>query len=68
MLDRLLIGGDVLSNVRLVERDYTGLGSARRVREFYYHPDDIKKLAVGKGIFMSKDSYFHSYININKPF
>ncbi len=46
----------------------TGLGSARRVREFYYHPDDIKKLAVGKGIFMSKDSYFHSYININKPF
>ena len=46
----------------------TGLGSARRVREFYYHPDDIKALPVGKGIFMSKDNNFHSMININKPF
>lgn len=46
----------------------TGLGSARRVREFYYHPDDIKALSVGKGIFMSKDNNFHSIININKPF
>lgn len=46
----------------------TGLGSARRVREFHYHPDDIKMLQVGKGIFMSKDSNFHSYITINKPF
>ncbi|MDO5577280.1 MAG: TraM recognition domain-containing protein, partial [Fibrobacter sp.] len=50
------------------ETSETGLGSARRVREFYYHPDDIKTLQVGKGIFMSKDSFFHSYININKPF
>ena len=46
----------------------TGLGSARRVREFYYHPDDIKSLQVGNGIFMSKDSNFHSKISINKPF
>ncbi len=46
----------------------TGLGSARRVREFYYHPDEIKSLTVGKGIFMSKDNNFHSMININKPF
>lgn len=46
----------------------TGLGSARRVREFYYHPDDIKALSVGKGIFMSKDNNFHSMITINKPF
>ncbi len=50
------------------ETSDTGLGSARRVREFYYHPDDIKKLATGKGIFMSKDYYFHSYIDICKPF
>ena len=46
----------------------TGLGSARRVREFNYHPDDIKSLPVGKGIFMSKDMNFHSRITINKPF
>lgn len=46
----------------------TGLGSARRVREYYYHPDDIKVLQTGQGIFMSKDSNFHSKININKPF
>lgn len=46
----------------------TGLGSARRVREYYYHPDDIKSLQVGKGIFMSKDNDFHSFISINKPF
>lgn len=46
----------------------TGLGSARRVREFHYHPDDIKALQTGKGIFMSKDMDFHSKISINKPF
>lgn len=46
----------------------TGLGSARRVREYYYHPDDIKVLQTGQGIFMSKDSNFHSKISINKPF
>lgn len=50
------------------EASDTGLGSARRVREFYYHPDDIKSLQVGKGIFMSKDKFFHSYIKVNKPF
>ena len=46
----------------------TGFGSARRVREFLYHPDDIKTLPIGKGIYMSKDSNFHSMIFINKPF
>jgi len=50
------------------ETSDTGLGSARRVREFYYHPDDIKALQTGKGIFMSKDMNFHSKISINKPF
>lgn len=51
-----------------LETSETGLGSARRVREFYYHPDDIKELQTGKGIFMSKDCFYHSYIKINKPF
>lgn len=46
----------------------TGLGSARNVREFLYHPDDIKKLQTGNGIFLSRDEYFHSKIKVNKPF
>ena len=46
----------------------TGFGSAKRVREFIYHPDDIKNLKTGQGIFMSKDIDFHSKIMIKKPF
>lgn len=46
----------------------TGLGSARRVREFIYHPEDIKNLTIGKGIYLSKDTNYHGKIDINKPF
>jgi len=46
----------------------TGFGSAKRVREFFYHPDDIKNLKTGEAIFLSKDIDFHSKIKINKPF
>lgn len=46
----------------------TGYGSARRVRMFQYHPDDIKVFGVGHGVYMSKDTNFHSNIIINKPF
>lgn len=46
----------------------TGLGSARNVREFLYHPDDIKILQTGDGVFLSRDEYFHSKIKVNKPF
>jgi len=46
----------------------TGFGSARRVREFLYHPDDIKTLGTGKGIYLSRDINFNSKISINKPF
>ena len=46
----------------------TGYGSARRVREFLYHPDEIKNFRTGNGIYMSKDSGTHSKIIINKPF
>lgn len=44
----------------------TGFGSARRVREYYYHPDDIKTLKTGQAIYLSKDTNFHSKVNINK--
>ena len=46
----------------------TGLGSARSNKEFLYHPDEIKVLPTGKGIYMSKDNDFHSRVDINKPF
>lgn len=46
----------------------TGFGSARRVREFLYHPDEIKQLQTGYGIFLSRDEYFHSKFHVNKPF
>lgn len=46
----------------------TGLGSARRVREFLYHPDDIKSLPTGKGVFLSRDYNVHYKIDIYKPF
>lgn len=42
----------------------TGLGSARNTREFIYHPDDIKKLRTGQGIFMSKEDGYHAKIQI----
>ena len=46
----------------------TGFGSARRVREYLYHPDEIKQLQTGYGIFLSRDEYFHSKLRIYKPF
>jgi len=45
----------------------TGYGSARRVREYYYHPDDIKTLGTGQGIFLSRDTGYHNTIKIHKP-
>lgn len=46
----------------------TGLGSARRIREFLYHPDEIKSLHTGEGFFLSRDEHFHCKLKINKPF
>jgi len=46
----------------------TGFGSAKRVREFFYHPDDIKTLQTGQGIFLSRDGNYHNKIKVNKPF
>jgi len=46
----------------------TGFGSAKRVKEYKYHPDDIKKLKTGEGIFLSKDTMTSSKVHFNKPF
>ncbi len=46
----------------------TGFGSARRVREYIYHPDDIKALRQGNGFFLSRDTGTHCKVSIQKPF
>ncbi len=46
----------------------TGFGSAKRVREYLFHPDDIKTMPVGKGIFLSRDTGQRNKVNIYKPF
>lgn len=46
----------------------TGYGSAKRVREYLYHPDDIKSLKTGNAIYRSKENDFHCKVMINKPF
>jgi type IV secretory pathway TraG/TraD family ATPase VirD4 len=46
----------------------TGLGSARLVREFLYHPDDIKSLKTGQAFFLSRDTGQHCKLLIRKPF
>lgn len=46
----------------------TGYGSARKVREFYYHPDEIKEFMTGRGVFMSRDIGYHTKVKIHKPF
>ena len=51
-----------------LDTSQTGYGSARGVREFYYHPDDIKELRIGQGVFLSRDTNYHARIKIHKPF
>jgi len=53
---------------RGLDTSATGFGSARRVREYLFHPDEIKSLQTGKGIYLSRDTDFNSRINIHKPF
>jgi len=57
-----------ITNNRSGLNEDTGLGSARRVREFLYHPDEIKTFKVGQGVFMCKDNNTHCKIMIHKPF
>ncbi len=46
----------------------TGLGTAKRVREFIVHPDEIKGQQTGTGIFLSRDTGKCEKIKIVKPF
>jgi type IV secretory pathway TraG/TraD family ATPase VirD4 len=53
---------------QVTEEGSTGLGSARRTREFLYHPDEIKAQKIGEAIFVSKDNGFHTRVKIDKCF
>jgi len=53
---------------QIKEGESTELGSLRKTRGFIYHPDDIKLLKAGTGIFLSRDEMKHTKIKINKPF
>jgi len=46
----------------------TGYGSTKRVREFLYHPDDIKAFRTGQGIYVSRDNGTNCKLSVNKPF
>lgn len=46
----------------------TGLGSARKVRTFIFHPDYIKSLSAGEAIYVSKRDNIKEPLKINKPF
>jgi len=45
----------------------TGYGSARLVREYKYHPDEIKNLKTGEAFYLSKDENISTKIKVNKP-
>jgi len=53
---------------QLSEREETGMGTAKRVREFIIHPDEIKSLKTGEGVFLSRDNGKCEKIKIVKPF
>ena len=46
----------------------TGLGSARLVREFLFHPDEIKSLKTGQAFFLSRDMGQNCRLQVHKPF
>lgn len=50
------------------EEEDTQKGSARRVREFIIHPDEIKNMNIGDGIYISRDYGVVEKLKINKPF
>ncbi len=43
-------------------------GSARRIREFIVHPDNIKRLKVGEGFFISRDNNICEKVKIKNLF
>jgi type IV secretory pathway TraG/TraD family ATPase VirD4 len=53
---------------KMSDTESTGEGSARRVREFICHPDEIKSFKTGEAVFLSRDSGKCERIKIVKPY
>lgn len=56
-----------------IEQNYhvtesSGYGSAKKVREFIFHPDDIKSLKMGEAFYIARENNIYIKIKINKPF
>jgi hypothetical protein len=52
---------------QLNEQKQTGLGSARKVRQYFFHPDVIKNLCVGEAVFVSKETGQRTKLWVRKP-
>lgn len=53
---------------QMLQSEATGMGTARKVREFIIHPDEIKSFRVGEGVFLSRDTGKCQKFRVNKPF
>ena len=53
---------------QMSKTEATGMGTAKRVREFIIHPDEIKSLKTGEGVFLSRDNGRCEKIKVVKPF
>lgn len=53
---------------QMTQAEATGLGTAKKVREFIVHPDEIKSFQTGEGVFLSRDNGKCERIKIVKPF
>lgn len=53
---------------QMSEAEATGMGTAKRVREFIIHPDEIKSFKLGEGVFLSRDDGKCEKIKVIKPF
>ena len=53
---------------QMSQAEATGMGTAKRVREFIIHPDEIKSFKTGEGVFLSRDNGKCEKIKVVKPF
>ncbi len=53
---------------QMSKTEATGMGTAKQVREFIIHPDEIKSLKTGEGVFLSRDNGRCEKIKVVKPF
>lgn len=53
---------------QMTQAEATGMGTAKKVREFIVHPDEIKSFQTGEGVFLSRDNGKCERIKILKPF